>query len=408
VYAGCLAFLLPKLSLWLDEILTLIGALKPDLPSLFSYLRSTPGATPLAFLVPAWTIDVLGYSLFSARVSSLLFSVAACVAIFLLARRLKLRAPLLAVLVFALCPLQFRYAVEARPYAMALCISAWSTVIFLSLRDHPRSWVRGLLYGLLTVTGAFTVAFTLFVPAAHAIWSTRHESRRLLAICAASIAAAGLALIPWYAYVREGWNTGIAVQRLGSVINWGSVSVILHELTGMGYGGTVFLLAVAGWGASRVTHLRGFWISYVLLPALFVLLGDIAFRYFLAVRQMIFILAPLALLFVAGAEAVGRWGKLLVLAFLVAAIYEDVKWVSKPREDWHAAATVAAEQIRDGACLRFVPVDAEMLYVFFRHELAERKCTPDQFAKADSVALVINPYNSGEVAKPRTNSRHAA
>jgi uncharacterized membrane protein len=398
-YAVGLAILLPKLSLWLDEILTLIGALKPDLPSFLSYSRSTPGATPLAFLVPGWTIHLLGYSVFAARVSSALFSVAACIAIFILGRRLNLRAPLLAVLVFALCPLQFRYAMEARPYSMALCLSAWSTVLFFSLLDSPRSSVHALLYGVLAITGAFTVAFTLFVPAAHAIWAVRNENRRLLAICGGSIAAAGLALLPWYRYVREGWDVGIAVQRLGSVINWQSVSVILHELTGMGYGGTLFMLAVAGWGASRVVRLRGFWISYVLLPAVFVLMGDFAFHYFLAVRQMIFVLAPLALLFIAGTESLGRFGNVLAMMFLGVALYEDVNWVSKPREDWQAAASVAADQQRQSACVKFVPVDAEMLYAFFRPELVERKCTPDEFARADSVTLAINPYGPPEQAR---------
>jgi hypothetical protein len=392
-YAGCLAFLLPKLSLWVDEILTVIGALQPDLPSLFSYLRSFPGGTPLAFLVPGWIIHLVGYSVFAARAYSAIFSVTACVAIFLLARRLELRAPLLAVLVFALCPLQFRYAMEARPYSMALCLSAWSTVIFFNLRDNPRSPLQTLLYGILTITGAFTIVFTLFVPAVHAIWALRRESRRLLAICIISIAAGALALVPWYAYVRQGWNGVIGSLKLGSVFNWQSASVILHELTGMGYAGTLLLLAVAGWGAFRLARLRNFWIGYALLPIIFVMLGDFAFHFFVAVRQMIYVLAPLTLLFAAGTESMGRWGKLVAVAFLAFAIYEDVKWVSKPREDWQAAAAVAADQQQQVTCLQFVPSDSELLYGFFRPELLKSKCTEDQFARADSVALVINPYS---------------
>jgi uncharacterized membrane protein len=395
-YAAGLAFLLPKLTLWLDEVLTLIGAVKPDLLSLLSYSRTTPGATPLAFLVPRWTIHLLGYSVFSARLSSALSSLAACVAIFILGRRLNLRAPLLAVMVFALCPLQFRYALEARPYSLALCLSAWSTVVFFSLRDHPRSSLRALLYGALAITGAFSVAFTLFVPAAHAIWAARNESRRLLAICVGSVAAAGLALIPWYRYVREGWDVGIAVQRLGSVIDWHSVSVIFHELTGMGYGGTLFMLVIAGWGASRMARLRGFWIAYVLLPAVFVVAGDFVFHYFLAVRQMIFLLAPLALLFIAGTESLGRFGNLLTVVFLGVSLYADVNWIAKPREDWQAAAAVAADPASQGACVKFIPVDAEMLYVFFRPELVAKKCTPDRFAGSDAVVLAINPYGPSE------------
>src|SRR5579862_2105840 len=239
VYAAGLAFVLPKLSLWIDEILELIGARKPDLLSLVSYLRTNPGATPLAYLVPGWIIKLLGYSAFTARASSAIFSVAACPAIFLLGRRMGLRAPLLAVAVFALCPLQFRYAMEARPYAMALCFSAWSTVVFLSLRDNPRSLRLTILYALLTLLGTFTIAFTLFVPVTHLLWTGLRETRRLLAVCVASIAISGSALAAWYLYARQGWNENAAVWRLGSFVNWHSIPLILHELTGAGYVGTL-------------------------------------------------------------------------------------------------------------------------------------------------------------------------
>jgi hypothetical protein len=91
IYFACLAFLLPRQSLWLDEILTLIGALKPDWHSLIAHLRTLPGNTPLGHIVLGIPIRLAGYSVFTARLSSAVFSLAACLGVFALAMRSRLR-----------------------------------------------------------------------------------------------------------------------------------------------------------------------------------------------------------------------------------------------------------------------------------------------------------------------------
>jgi Dolichyl-phosphate-mannose-protein mannosyltransferase len=402
LYSICLAVLLPRQSLWLDEILNLIGALKPDLRSLIVYLRTLPGNTPLGHLLMAGVIRLGGFSMFTARVSSAALSVAACPGIFLLGKRLGLRRPLYAVLVFVLCPLQFRYALEARPYALALCLSIWSTVIFLALTEKPRSRVLAVSYAILAVAGIYTFAYALFVPASHFVWllvspARWTQNRRLIVITGCSIAGAVLTVLPWYLYMQQGWSTGTASLRLGSFLDGRPVQVILHELTGAGYAGTVLILAGAWWGLRRLRPpqgIRSFWILYALFPVVLILAADVAFGYFLAIRQMIFILAPLTLLFAAGAEAMGRPGKILLGAFLAASVYGNVNWFLKPREDWQAAAKVATDNISRTTCLVFVPADAEQLYLFFRPELAARKCLPNGFGGFDSVILAISPYDS--------------
>src|SRR5689334_755784 len=86
-YAALLLFLAPRLTLWLDEILTLTGAVQPDLTSLMENLRKQQGASPLAFLIPHWTIAAFGLSNFTARIASLIPAVASLPAIYWLARR---------------------------------------------------------------------------------------------------------------------------------------------------------------------------------------------------------------------------------------------------------------------------------------------------------------------------------
>lgn len=402
-YAAALAILLPRLSLWLDEILTLIGARQPDFASLMSYLKTVPGGAPLAFLVPHWAIAVFGYSVFSARVMSAVFSVAACPAIFLLGRRLGLRAPLAAVLVFALCPLQFRYAMEARPYALAVCVSAWSTVLFLSMLEQPRSALRPVLYILLTAAGGFTLAYALFVPAAHLAWLVltpqgRRAGRRVLASSMAAVTITAVALLPWYIHFRADWRGVNQEQQLGPW-SWRPVLVFLKELTGIGYWGTGLMLIGVAWALWRAVPpaRRGFWILNALAPMALVPAGDFAFGYFFAIRQMIYVLAPLALLFAAGAEALGKKGNLLLAVFLAASLYQDVQWFLRPREDWQAASSAAASALSQGGCVIFFPAGQDQMFTFFQPGLANRKC---ENTLDDRLVLAISPYNTNGAAPP--------
>jgi len=392
IYFVCLAFLLPFQSLWLDEILGLIGVLAPDWSSLIAHLRTLPGNTPVGPLILGIPIRFAGYSVFAARLPSAIFSVAACMGIFVLASRLGLRRPLLAVLLFAACPLQFRYAIEARPYSLVLCLSVWSTVTFLHLLENPRSWVLASLYGVLAVVGIYVFAYALFVPTAHFLWLLASpkrwsENKRVMAVCGASIALAVLAIVPWYLYVRQDWKTYTAALRLGSFLDGRPIAVIAHELTGAGYVGNALIVVGAMLGIKRVGSVRGFWIAYILFPVVLVIAGDLAFGYFLAIRQMIFVLPPLLLMFAAGTEPLGWKGCLLLAAFLAASLYADVGWFRRPREDWQAAAAAAVAQ--KNACISFVPPDAERLYLFFRPELRARECTTE----TDSVTLAVSPYD---------------
>ena len=142
-YAACLAWLLPRLPLSLDEILDLIALRSHGWRELMVNIGRNAGGTPLSYLARLPLIHWFGESRFAARFPSALFSVAACCGVFLLARRLGLRWPLLAALVFATFPLQFRYALEARAYSQALCLSVWSTVLFLLWMDRKEIVLAG-------------------------------------------------------------------------------------------------------------------------------------------------------------------------------------------------------------------------------------------------------------------------
>src|SRR5450631_4368477 len=167
IYACALAVLLPVLSLWLDEIYDLIIARMDRLADVLDYVPHVSGNVPLNYVIQYASVHLLGFSAFTGRLPSAISSVMACAGIFVLARELGLRRPLLATGIFALFPLQLRYALEARPYELALCLSIWATVAFLRVLDRPESMSRGAFYGLSIAAGLFTFPYMMFVPLSH-------------------------------------------------------------------------------------------------------------------------------------------------------------------------------------------------------------------------------------------------
>jgi len=384
VYACVLAGLLPVLSLWLDEIMDLMVVRRAGMRELLAGVAVNSGNAPLNYIIQFWAVRAFGYSVFVGRLPEAIFSLASCAGIYELARRLRLRWPLLAVAVFALFPLQFRYALEARPYSLALALSIWSTVAFFRLLDQPHSLPRAALYTLSVAAGIYVLPFTLFVAVAHLAWLRRE----MLLPVGLAIAIAGLAFVPWYLYAVGNWRADPVVAGAHETVTWRVVPMILHEVTGAGYVGAA--LAIAGVVAALAFGFSGrwFWLSYLLVPVITALIADALFGYFPAIRQIIFVLAPLALLFAVGVEALfARWrivGLALAAALLITGVAANFNFFRRPREDWRAAAAVLASE----PCVMYSPPESGPFYSFFIPELAHRNCAE----RAPRRALAISPY----------------
>lgn len=369
-YTIALLLLATAIPLWLDEILTLIGSTQPTFAALLDYIRTVPGGTPLALLPSRLTIAVFGNGLLASRLPSILPSAATLPGVFLLARKLNVRWPLAVVAVFALWPMQLRYALEARPYALALCFTVWLTVLIV---DESRP----VLYVGLTLLAALTQPYALFVPVAHL------THRRKLPLIA--LALATLVLIPWYDYFRADWSRVTQAQSLAGFDTHAPL-VLLHEISGSGYVGLAFL-ALGTYFARR----RELWL-WAIIPVVLAFAANTVFHYFFATRQVIYILPILAVLFVAGAEKLGKPGCVLLAAFLAASLYEDVSWFRKPHENWQAAADHAASQTTPASCIQFTG-DSVPIFYYFHPEFAQRRCTPEL---ADRVVLAVTPYREDQ------------
>ena len=392
VYACLLAGLLPVLSLWLDEILDLIGVRLPRFADLLAYIPLNPGASPLGYIPQFIVVHLLGFSVFWARFPSAVWSVAACAGVFVLARRMGLRWPLLAVAVFALFPLQLRYAMEARLYAFALCWSVWSSVAFLRLVDKPTSPLRIALYGVCVMGGLYTFPFTLFVPAAHLLWAALTRRSKLLLSAGLAMTFAGLAFLPWYLHSSQLWKQGIEGGRLHGTVDARAIPMILRELIGAGYLGTALTLVGVWFGATHVRE-RLLWILCAIVPVLGAVAAVAGFGYFLAIRQMIFVLVPLALLFAAGVETLfnrnPKAGQALAAALIIACVVGNSNFFRRPRENWQAAASILMTE----PCVVYSPPTSHDLYEFFFPALATRQCTR---GTSPRVALAVSPYRSDD------------
>ena len=187
-----------------------------------------------------------------------------------------------------------------------------------------------------------------------------------------AVALASLAFLPWFLNAQAAWQ-GAVKSGVRFLVTGKDLLVIPHELMGTGFIGaalTVIAIVVAlGW-SSWYKEEKIFWAHYAVIPLLLVPAADAYFGYFLAARQMIFVLVPISVLLAACME-VRRGAWLVPAALLLAMVYEDVHWIRRPGEGWQAAAA----QLKQASCTIFVPSGARTMYVFFEPQL--RVCDED-------------------------------
>jgi mannosyltransferase len=386
LYAATLILLIPVKPLWMDEIIDLSGVRGADLSGVLAFVPGNAGGVPLGYLVDFWMIRVFGYSEFVVRLPSVLFTVLTCLAVYILAWKANLRAPLLAAALYAVSPLTVRYALEARPYAQAACWSAFSTVVLLSLVRKP-TLGKTARYAALVALGLFTQPYSIFAPVAHLIWlALVRKDRRALWLAGGAVAAASLAFLPWYFQAHAIWQ-GAVTSGVRFFVHFKDLMVIPHELMGTGYAGAaltaIAIVAALIWSPLKKEE-KLFWIFCMAIPLILVPAADSYFGYFLAARQMIFALVPISILITACVEVRG-WGWVLPLLLLGAMVYEDARWIRRPGESWQAAAS----QLKGADCSIFVPSGARTMYVFFEPQLAT--CDENALTNTGTVALALSP-----------------
>jgi hypothetical protein len=299
----------------------------------------------------------------------------------------------------ALMPLQFRYALEGRPYAEGLLLSALATLVFIRLSKRWSLWLC-VVYAVILALGIYSQPLTCFTAFSHFAWAMAvgRRDKRLIYGSGAAIAFMGLAFLPWYRYASPSWAGAIESGSAHFQLSLKMPLMLIREITGAGYVGAIGLIPLAALGFRRGGASRALkWLLLLssVIPVICALAVDAVFDYFLAIRQIIFVLPPLALLAgdglsalmeAAPRRAIGAIG-LLAMVF----VGYDVRWLLKPREDWQKAAdALEALSLEHKACTLYAPPEALPFYEFFKPRLAGAACESHQ--AGGSIVLAISPY----------------
>jgi hypothetical protein len=415
-YALVVLALLSRLPLWLDEILQVIGTRGASFTQIVEWLPGSAGAVPLPYFIQALALDILGYSTFSARLPAAFFGVLSCAALVWLARELRLRWPAVAVVILMALPLQWRYALEGRPYSQAMFFAILASILALRLARAP-GLLRTALYGLALIAALYTLPLLVLFPLAHFFWVSlcvdKPQRRRVQLQIGIAGAAAVLLLAPWVVWADSRWAGAIAGNQGHFLLQPRLILVILHELPGGGYAASILLPIAAGLGLASRGIARSIKVLLALLvavPLVGTLAIDAIFDYFFAVRQLIPVLPALALLATEGLRDLRSRRRtlstILLAALLGTCAVVDFRWFWRPREDWQLAAS-SLKTVSQRSCILFVPSSSVGLYRFFEPDLASRDCTK-QLER--NVIVAFSPYAppaeaTAAVTKLRSESR---
>ena len=415
-YAVLLLLLSPLQSLWLDELMAVVATAGLPLHDIVTgYAAHSAGQSPLGALEQAAAANLLGYSTFAVRLPAAIAGIFSGAGILVLARKAGLRLPVIALLLFASLPLALRYAVEARPYSQALCITVWLTVVFLFQIQTPKLYLLAI-YTLLLAIGLYTQPYVVFVAAAHAAFLAVGRRWALLVPFLASLLIADCAYLPWYLHSKPFWRQEVDASQLHFHLQPKLALLIPRELIGSGYFGTAVVLLLSIYGFSYLRKLeadRLLWLFMIVVPLCLTLAADVFFDYFFAIRQVIFVLPPLAITSAAGLERLslenrGRLAAGLCALFLALNTGYAIRWFTKPRENWAAAAADLKHSVDSGACFLAVPAGSSAYYEFFEPALKAHECTSADLKEGRAVSVSISPYqvdsDSEKTAEQRLNA----
>lgn len=405
VYGIALLACLSLRPLWLDEVLQLAGTMTSSVAALLRWIPYNIGASPLGYLVQRPFVLASGPSPFWARLPAAVFSMAGCVSLIGLCRALDLprRVWLSSLLLFALVPSQFRYAVEARPYSQAL----WLSILSITLSLHLFKFPTATKFGIFTLVNAAAL-YTQPYSALPAIGMTicafcagPHDNRRRIALTAAICWIVSVALyIPWYYYSWPTWHVGEQNSAIPQ-FHWTAslAQDVFKSLSGGTFLASLLLLALVIVGMSAPLFPRQLRLSLLFSAAFVVgsvLMADAWKGYFFAARQILFAVPLLVVL-----AGIGLWqcfersrplATILLIALCGLFLKTDLSIASTNTENWEAAAKALEQTSGQGYCLKFAAeqLGGVALYAVYVPALRSHICGPLQ--NESKVAIVWHRY----------------
>ncbi len=385
VLYGCLVAVRP---LWLDEVIQLSVTTQTEWRDVFAQVKQNPGGVPLGYAAQRSVISIAGPGTIAARLPSLMAGLGSLVVLLLIAKELGVRGSAIAALLWMVCPLSLRYALEGRPYMLGLLFASVAVFAQIRLAKTANPGWAGVL--ALSLTAAvYSQPYALLAPVGFSIasaWQKRDPRHAVLTFGAYALAA--LAFLPWFVEARA--PGADAVVRIRSGFEWGpSLRVLLRESFGDGYLAAIPVLLLALCGARRE--------KIPLVAAVAAGMGgaraaDALADYFFAIRQAIYVLP--ALLLLACDAAVRLWERQRVAAAVAVALIagasvgKDVRYFADRSEDWDRLAEALASE---SGCILIAGEEPAALYEVFRPEIGRRLCGA---GLADRVIMPVHRYTT--------------
>jgi hypothetical protein len=402
-YFGLLTALMVRMPLWLDEVLQLLGTSSPDPRQAISWSAQNAGGVPLGYLVQWAFLRCLGDSPFAARLPSAVAALLSALLLLRICREIALPRPSIALILFLILPLPLRYAVEARPYSLALLFTLCATEAVLHLRRQPQ-FLYFAVYLLSAIAALYTQPYSGFLLAAHVLWLLR-EDRRLALRVSAVLAVSLAAFAPWFLHARPLWAGAILTSGIRFHLEPATFGMTLREISGGGYAVSIPLITLAVYGAWRgnlTPSTKWMLVCAALLPPVCVLAADAWFGYFFAIRQLIFILPAVAMLSAEGARLLiaqhHRLGTAVLAGLLLAATAHSYRHIRTKGENWALAASVLQLATGSQACAVVAPQSQLSLYTHFQPALRQRTC-PADLTSHSVVIAATTPYTTPTEAR---------
>jgi mannosyltransferase len=365
--------------LWQDEGATAYYTRLPPVDWVREVAFAEPHNGVYYFVIRIWTF-VFGLSEAALRSFSVLAAVATIPFIYLIGRRLGGTLPAAAAtLLFVLNPFVLNYAVEARPYSLAMLLTTAATWLILRAAagngGHRGGWI---LYGMVMTLAVWSHFYAVFVLPAHLAWvltcPRKIQRQGLIAVAAALVASVpmGVAIILWS--TERDW---IASPTLSSAFDrlLPLVGVRKRELLsitlGCAYLGALTLLVVtllrrrltaadekllAVWHGPSAG--RALMLLWVIVPVILGLLVSLVVQPIFISRSLVVMLPALLLAFAAALPLLrSLWlSAAIVLVIAAMTLSQATLDLHSSKADFRGVFTAMSGEAEDGDHVLIYPV----------------------------------------------------
>ncbi|CAM3246227.1 mannosyltransferase [Williamsia muralis] len=353
-------------SFWYDEAAT-ISASTRSISELIDLVSSTDSAHTFYYVLMHGWFAVFPESEAWARLPSAVAIAVAGAGVVVLGKLLSRRAVgVTAGIVFAILPRVTLAGIEARPYALAIVVSTWLTIVlFVAIRRGVTSW--WLLYAVLVVLSVLVnIHLLLLVPVHLIALIMLGNNRSQLRAWALSTVLAVVLLSPYLAFMRAkstqlSWIDPLDERVFGNVLltQYFDFSIAFAVVAFVLLGAAVVLFfarreRVATSGMRAVVVLSIVWI---VVPTAGLLLYSLISQPIYVDRYLSFTAPAMALLIGACVVAIAQKPAAIAAVLVVMAIAATPNWIdqrgdyAKFKMDYSQVADLIGAQASPGDCL---------------------------------------------------------